>query len=243
MTFELIVLALVMLGASFCSAVAGFAMNLIAAGVLLHIMTPQELAPLLPACSLCVQAVTLRAVWHAIDWPRLWRYVVPGVIGTPVGVWLLGAGSVRGLVIFIGVLLVLYSGYMLTRLMLRRPPPEVRANRGIDVAVGFGSGVLGGIGGFSGPLMALWVDIQGLNKNQARALLQPFIAGLQVMATGTLLVKGYFTTQTWTMLAVAVPALVVGSWLGLKAYHAMPPQLFRISLLTLLMVSGLSLLW
>lgn len=243
MPFELIVLALVCLGASFCSAVAGFAFNLIAAGVLLHFISPQELAPLLTMCSLCVQALTLRAVWHAIDWRRLALYLLPGLVGTPLGVWLLGAGSVGLLVAGVGVLLILYSTYMLLRLVLRRPPPAIAPSRGVDVAVGFGSGVLGGIGGFTGPLMALWVDIQGLRKDEARALMQPFIVGLQIAASASLAWKGYYTRDTLVMLAVALPALLLGSWAGLKAYRALPPQAFRVALLVLLLASGLSLLW
>jgi hypothetical protein len=43
------------------------------------------------------------------------------------------------------------------------------------------------------------------------------------------------------LLATALPALVVGTWLGVQAYRVIPAQGFRVVLLGLLLLSGLSL--
>ena len=44
-----------------------------------------------------------------------------------------------------------------------------------DAAVGFFGGVLGGIGGYSGVVPAIWAQLRGWPKDVARAFYQPFI--------------------------------------------------------------------
>jgi hypothetical protein len=53
---------------------------------------------------------------------------------------------------------------------------------------------------------------------------------------------GFFTTEALVLTAAATPALVLGTMLGLRAYRVLPAQGFRVVLLGLLLVSGLSLL-
>lgn len=228
--------------AAFCAGMAGFAFNLVAAGILFHVLSPQVTAPVLVLGSLLVQSISLPLVWPYIEWRRLAPFVLAGLLGTPLGVWLLGAASGSAIADGIGILLVLYAGWMLARIALRLAPPSFSAPAGADGAVGFASGVLGGVGGFSGALPAIWTDAQGWPKQQARALMQPFIVIMQAVAGIGLAAGGFFTRDSAVMLLIALPALLLGTFLGLRAYALLPQQGFRVVLLTLLLISGLSLL-
>jgi hypothetical protein len=204
-------------------------------------VTPQEIAPVLVLGSLLIQSVTLRAVWPAIRWPVLKPYVFAGVLGTPFGVWALSVVEARVIVGGIGLLLVVYAGFMLARIALRLAPPELSAGSRADAVVGFLAGALGGIGGFSGALPAMWTDLKGLRKDDARAIFQPFIVAMQIIAAAGLAYAGFFTLETAKTLLMALPALALGTWLGLQAYRVIPAEGFRLVLLGLLFLSGLSL--
>jgi uncharacterized membrane protein YfcA len=241
MSFDLLALLGGCFIAAFCSGLAGFAFNLVAAGILYHWVTPQEIAPVLVLGSMLIQSVTLRVVWPAIRWPVLKPYVFAGVLGTPFGVWALSVVEARVIVAGIGILLVGYAGFMLARIALRLSPPKLSAGPRADAVVGFFAGALGGIGGFSGALPSMWTDVKGLRKDEARAIFQPFIVVMQIIAAAGLAYAGFFTLETGRTLLIALPALALGTWLGMRAYRVIPAEGFRLVLLGLLFLSGLSL--
>jgi hypothetical protein len=228
--------------AGFCAGMAGFAFVLVAASMLLHVVSPAVTAPVLVLGSLMSQGMSLPALWKHIEWPRMRFFVGLSLLGVPVGLLVLSHGPAGMIVGFVGLLLVVYSGYMLARIALRMAPPEVAGSRAADGAVGFASGILGGIGGFVGALPAMWADIQGWPKDRARAFMQPFIVFMQAITSVGLAFTGFFTMHALILTALATPALVAGTWLGLRAYRVLPAQGFRVVLLGLLLVSGISLL-
>ena len=227
--------------AAFCAGMAGFAFVLVAAGILLHFIPPTVTAPVLVLGSLLVQSLAVRPVLPDVDWPRMRLYVGAATLGIPVGLLILRYGPARAIVTGVGVLLVVYSAYMLARLLMRRAPRGIAAGRAADGVIGFLSGILGGIGGYVGALPAMWADIQGMEKRAARALTQPFIVFMQAIGCVGLAVGGFFTRDALLLTATAVPAMLLGTFLGLRAYAALPAQAFRVALLLLLLVSGVSL--
>ncbi|MBU8537797.1 sulfite exporter TauE/SafE family protein [Falsiroseomonas tokyonensis] len=242
MSFEILILLAGCFIAAFASGLAGFAFNLIAAGILFHWLPPQQTAPVLVLGSLLIQLGTLGAIWPSLRWQVLRPYILGGVLGTPLGVLVLARVDAAAIVMGVGLLLVAYAGWALLGIARRRPVSAVRAGAGADAAVGFASGILGGVGGFSGALPAMWGDLKGLRKDEARAIFQPFIVAMQIAAAIALLAGGFFGRESARMLLVALPALALGAWLGVLAYRRIPAEGFRLVLLGLLLVSGLSLL-
>ena len=227
--------------AAFASGMAGFAFNLIAAGILFHWLPPQETAPVLVLGSLLIQAGTLRVVLPLVRWSVLRPYLIGGVLGTPFGVLVLRLASAEAIATGMGAVLVLYAGYSLARLLLRRRPHALRAPPAADAGIGFVAGAMGGIGGFSGALPVMWGDLKGLPAPEARAIFQPFIVAMQVVAAIGLVAGGFFGWETLWRLLATLPALALGGWLGVRAYRVIPASAFRVVLLCLLLLSGLSL--
>jgi uncharacterized protein len=239
---EIVLVSAGSLIAAFCASIAGFAFVLVGAAVLLQFLPPALVAPVLVIGSLVVQGIGTAAVWRDIPWPRVGLYVGTATLGIPLGLAFLTLGPARWIVAGVGVLLVVYAGYTLARIALRMAPPAVTGTRGHDVAVGFASGILGGIGGYVGALVGMWADMQSMAPRDTRALMQPFIAIMQAITILGLIVTGFFTQEAMILTATAVPALLLGTWLGLKAGKRLPAQGFRLVLLSLLLVSGISLL-
>lgn len=228
--------------AAFCATIAGFAFVLVGAAILLQFLSPALVAPVLVMGSLIVQGIGTWSVRAHIPWPRLWLYVGTACVGLPAGIVILALGPARVVVVGVGLLLVLYAGYTLARIALRVTPRRISLTRGRDVAVGVIAGVLGGIGGYVGALPAMWADLQGMPPQETRALMQPFIAIMQAITILGLALTGFFTQEAIFLTVTAVPALLLGTWAGLRVADRMSAQAFRLVLLGLLLVSGIFLL-
>ena len=78
-----IVTVAVYLTATFAAAlvtgVAGFAFGLVAAGVWLYILTPMQTATLIIAFGLVVQGISVWKLRHALQWSRLWPFLLGAV--------------------------------------------------------------------------------------------------------------------------------------------------------------------
>jgi uncharacterized membrane protein YfcA len=228
--------------AAFCAGLAGFAFVLVGAALLLHVMPPALTAPVLVIGSLIVQGIASWQLRRDIAWGRLRLHVIAATLGLPLGLAALTLGPARWIIAFVGVLLVVYAGYTLARIALRIAPPPLPAGPRADAVVAFASGILGGIGGYVGALVGMWADATGASPGATRALLQPFIAIMQALTILGLALTGFFTREALWLTVSALPALLLGTWLGIRAYGIIPAQGFRLVLLSLLLLSGLSLL-
>jgi uncharacterized membrane protein YfcA len=103
--------------------------------------------------------------------------------------------------------------------------------------VGFGGGILGGIGGYSGVLPAIWTQLRGWPKDVARSTYQSFIVMAHV---ATLLLVGVVALD-WAglvLFGIALPGLLLGAWLGWTVYGRLDDERFRRAFAGLLLISG-----
>src|SRR3979490_2993958 len=90
---------------------SGFAFGLVAASIWLYILTPLQTATLIVAFGLIVQGYSVWKLRHALEWARLWPFLLGAAVGVPVGVAILGWANPSQVRASIGVFLVLYSLY------------------------------------------------------------------------------------------------------------------------------------
>jgi uncharacterized protein len=224
--------------AALVAGVAGFAFGLVAAAVWLHVLTPLQTTTLIVAFGLIVQGYAVWKLRRALKPARLLPFIVGGVFGLPVGVELLRWAPAESLRIAVGILLILFSLYSLARPQFR----QIEAGgRLADGGVGVLSGVLGGMTGLGGNLPTIWCNIRGWPKDEQRAVFQPtgvaIFVGTALFLGGT----GSITRDTIRLFLIGLPALLAGSWLGLKLYGELNEAGFRRVVLILLLVSGLAL--
>jgi len=225
----------VFLGA-FVSGFAGFAFSAVAGAILLHTLLPMEAVPLMMACSVGVQATNLWALRRDIEWKQSLVLVFGGILGVPIAVSLLQTADARTFREVFGLAVAFYAGYMLIR-------PTFSGlqlmNRSRNALIGFGGGLIGGLTAMPGALPTIWCDMHGVPKNQQRGLVQPFIAAMQVFALTLMLIHNDLSADVFTNLLLSIPALVVGSVLGILAFRSVSERIFRRIILFILLVSGL----
>jgi uncharacterized membrane protein YfcA len=175
---------------------------------------------------------------HAIRWPRVLPFVAAAAPGVAIGVLILRWANPAHLRAGIGVFLVLYALYAL----LRPPIQLVRAAVAADVAVGFLSGILGGMTGFAGILIVIWSGMRGWPPDVQRGVFQPASVATVMMSGVALGLGGAISRDTIELFLIGLPALALGTWVGFALYGKLDPANFRRVTLVLLLLSGLPLI-
>jgi uncharacterized membrane protein YfcA len=172
MGLERVVLLVVgALAGGIVNGLTGFGTAITALGIWVLVIPPTAAASLAIICSIVSQLQTVHLIWRAIDWKRVSFFVVPGLVGVPIGTWLLPHIDPRLFKFGVGFFLVVYPAYVLLR---RRHIASASGGRVADGAAGFGGGVVGGLTGMSGVLPVIWTDVRGWSKEQRRSVLQVF---------------------------------------------------------------------
>jgi uncharacterized membrane protein YfcA len=239
-TATIIIVAAGALLGGFVSGLAGFGTGLVALGIWLHAVSPAQAASLVIICSVVAQMQTIPAIWHAIDFRRIWPMLAAGVLGVPLGVKLLdhiNPGSFR---LGIGLLLIIFSATML----IGRTGLKIHwGGRTADAAIGLGGGILGGLAGLSGPLPTMWATLRGWSKDQRRGVFQAYNLTVLTVALLTHAAEGLITRDVGWLLLAALPGTLSGAWLGAHAYRRLSDHHFHQVVLGLLGVSGITLIW
>ena len=224
--------------AALVAGIAGFAFGLVAAAAWLHFLSPAESAALILGLGAVVQGVAVWKLRRAVLLSRLWPFVVGGALGVPLGAELLRWVEPQILRAATGIVLVGYCAYVL---ISARLPAVPGAGRLADGGVGIASGVLGGATGLSGILPTVWCQIRGWPKDQQRAVFQPVAVVIHLLAAIYLGAVGLIGERTIALFALALPAVLAGTWVGLKVYGGIGDATFRRVVLALLLISGIAL--
>jgi len=224
--------------AALVTGVAGFAFGLVAAAVWLHLLTPIQTATLIIAFGLVVQGISVWKLRHALRWHRLWPFLFGAAFGVPLGDAVLDWARPDHVRATVGAVLVLYSAYGLARPAMK---PVKRGGATADASVGFLNGILGGLTGLAGILTTIWCGVRGWPKDEQRAVFQPIGVAIFAMSGLWLGISGAISTDTAWFFVIGLPALLAGTWLGLKLYGLLDEAGFRKIVLLLLLVSGIAL--
>lgn len=233
-------LVIVLLGAAvagFAQGVSGFAFALVALSIWAWAVPPQLAAPMSVFGALVGQVVVLPWVWRGFDWSKLWPLLLGGLMGVPLGVYLLHWLDPDVFKLTLGVFLLVYCPVML----LYPPRTEPAYNRIGDGLAGFAGGMLGGIGGMSGPVPTLWTTIRGWSKDVQRGMLMAFNICMHVATMTVYVSTGTITREALIMFAWITPALIVPAIIGVQLFHRLDQRAFRRMILVLLTLSGIAL--
>ena len=225
--------------AAFVTGAVGFADGLILNAFWLHIMEPASAVALIIVSSFLIHAIPLYKLRKTLDYSRLKPFALFGVIGFPFGMWALTRINPEVFKITIGFLLLGYGLWMLIR---SKSSAKMSQKPMLDGVVGLNGGFMGGFAGLAGLLPTLWVGMQNLPKNVQRGTFEPYILIVNLVGIAVFFIAGKITMQVGVDLLWALPALIIGSWLGVKVYPLINDTVFRKTVLVLILLSGLMLL-
>ena len=108
--FTLIVTVFSIFAGSLAAGLAGFAFSAISGAILFHWLAPIEAVPLLLACSITTQLLSITRLWHTMRWRQCVPYLLGGFAGVPVGTKL---ADPHTFAVWFGIFLICYSLYTL----------------------------------------------------------------------------------------------------------------------------------
>jgi uncharacterized membrane protein YfcA len=218
----------------------GFGTALTAIGIWIYAIPPTVAASLAIICSVVSQTQTLHLIWRAIDWRRVLFFVVPGILGVPIGTLLLPHIDPKLFKLVIGCFLIVYPAYVLIR---KRQIKSAWGGTVADGIIGFGGGILGGLTGLSGVLPIVWTDVRGWSKEQRRSIVQFYNMAILSLALVSHAFSGLLTWQVVVSAAIALPGTIAGAWFGAFLYRRLADHGYQRVVMALLLISGLGLIW
>lgn len=231
----------VLLGGAFAGGVinglAGFGTALFALGFWLQVLPAAQAVAMVVVMSVVSGLQGLWIVRGEIrrNPGRLARFLLPALVGIPLGVALLSVVSATLLKIVIAGFMLLYGGFFLLR---RSLPRFERSTPVLDSLVGFAGGVLGGAASLSGALPTMWCAMRPWPKGETRAVLQPFNVVVLALTALLFLLNGLYTSETLVLMAIALPVTMIGAQLGLSVFRRLGDEQFRVLLIGLMFTSG-----
>lgn len=225
----------------FINGLAGTGTALFALGFYLIVLDPIRAVAVIVVMAILVGLQGLWVVRHTVmSHPkRVLRFVIPGLIGVPIGVPLLNVIDASTLRIAVAVCLILYGAYFSVRKSLpafSRPTPKA------DMLVGLTGGVLGGAAALAGVVPQLWLSLRPWSKSETRGVLQPFNMAVMCTTIVLLFLKGAYDTVTLYALMVTIPSGVLGAQIGILVFGVLSDTMFRRLLIAMTFVMGLAIL-
>jgi uncharacterized membrane protein YfcA len=226
--------------ASLLSSIAGFAFSAICGAMLFHLSDdPVQVVQVMVMCSIANQITMTWAGRRDIVWRELAVYLAGGMLGLAGGVWILLHTDHTHYIPALGLFLLAYGLYM----MLREPMVIRRQHTTLDFLMGLLGGITGGAAGFPGAFVTIWCSMKGWDKTRQRAVFQPFILIMQVVALlliSLLRRQGAGGPGLDTNDLLFIPASLLGTSIGLALYRRMSDGQFARAVNILLIASGLS---
>jgi len=205
------ILALILAGAvagGFVNGLTGFGTALTGLPLWLQALEPVIAAQLASACSVLGHLATLPQIWRGGSWRQMMPMLVAGLLGVPIGTWLLPLISLATFKLAVGLVLIIYCGFMLVAAGRVRLPAGGRA---VEAAVGFCAGILGGLAGLSGILPTAYAALKDWPKAERRTLFQAFNSLILTAMLVASVVQGLVGMGALLALAVAIPGTLIGS--------------------------------
>ena len=225
--------------AGFVQGLTGFGFGLVAMSLWAWVLPPQLAAVLAVFGALTGQVLAAFTVRRGFDLRLVGPFITGGLLGLPLGLWLLPHLDAIRFRAGVGALLAVWCPLMLFSGRL----PRIRlGGRWADGVAGACGGFTGALGGFTGVIPTLWCTLRGLERDAQRAVIQNFNLTLLAVTLASYLASGLVTRPMLPLLATVAPALVLPALLGMKVYLGISPLAFRNVVLGLLTLSGIAML-
>jgi len=226
---------LIVLVAMFTQTTVGFGSALIAMPFLIVILGPDVARP---AFMLAAYTGGVTLMWqYRKDWqlPDVKFVIVGTLVGIPVGTWVAGSMDKDMFMLVLGIIIICYSLYALSGFKLK----EIRREWG--TVFGFCSGILHSAYNVGGPPLVMYNSAHNWEARRFKGNTQAtfFIMGMFVIFEHFR--TGNITPVVLQNVALMLPAMFVGIFIGLRVEKYIKQSVFRKIVMVLLLIIGLNL--
>jgi uncharacterized membrane protein YfcA len=179
--------------------------------------------------------------WRLIVWKEI-RRVLPGsLIGVCIGMYFLTQIDPQPLGRALGIFVIIYALYTM---LFAGHTPQVpsRWMPVVAVVTSFAAGLIGALfGGAAGPLYVIYLNAARLAKDAFRVTITTIMLFQGLVRVAGYAVFGFYDAHALLLLAMALPLMLAGSWLGVRLIRRFDQTLFNRAVGVVLLASGAAL--
>jgi uncharacterized membrane protein YfcA len=200
---------------------------------------------LVPVWTLLGIASSLTIVGHErrhVDVRAILPFLPWCLLGIALGLYLFTTLEARTLSRGLGVLVIGYAGYSLWA-MMRKQTGDPSHRRIVAPLASTLSGAVGAMfGTMATVFFVMYLDTRNLAKHAFRATMSAMLIVLSVIRGIGYYAVGEFTRESLVLFAAALPAMLIGIYIGNRVHLALSETTFRKLVIAILFVCGIPLL-
>jgi len=223
----------------FVNGMTGFGFALMASGLWLQILAPTLVVPLVVVSMLASNLQALPRVWHMIEARRTLPLALGGVLGVPLGVWLLPQIPIDQFKLAVVVLILL--NFLFISVLRNRLHLPARYENASPLA-GFLGGIFAGLNGLSGVVTTIWSGLFGWSKREKRGVFQGYNLIMALTSLAFFYSRGYLNAEFFYYAVIVIPISLISAFIGVRVFERLADLQFTILINGLLLFSAFNLL-
>ena len=231
MSIEILLIALIVLLASFTQGFSGFGFQLVTLSLLSFFVDLKFAIPLCALLGLAINVYLIISLREHIKIFELKRLIIGSIIGIPLGVYFLSEADPHLIKLLLGIVLLIFVGISSTKI--------IKTN-GLNVKWGylFGlvSGLLGGAFNTNGPPVLIYFHLQGWDKFKLKASITGFFIFSSVLIVASHLVSGLTDSSILTNSLYYLPSVILGQFLGKIMFNRISSEVYHKFILSFLAI-------
>lgn len=229
-----IYLFLTVVFASTMQSITGFGFNIVGTPILMMFIAPKQVISLAIFGALILNLMVIHKTKGQGSMQMVLPMFAASTVGILPGVYVLKIADGSLLKLAVGIIVIIMSAAMAFNFSV-----TIKRERLAAVVAGGIGGFMGGATSMSGPVVAMFLMNQKQDKAAFRANLVRFFCLGNIMTLATMYFMGAVDTTVFGLAGYIVPGVLVGTWLGEKAFRRVSPSLFRQLVIVVLIVCGL----
>lgn len=207
------------------------------------VMSLKTIVPMVTFLGIISSCFILRGNLHHIRWPALWRVMPFCLVGVLTGLYFFKTLDSAALARSLGVFVIGYGLYSLC--MTWRTAAKLKIPMWLAIpAAGSAAGFVGTIfGSMAGMFFAIYLDLLKLDKSGFRSTVAAILLSLGICRGLGYASVGSYDRAALLACLVAVPAMLIGVWIGNHIHANLNDVAFKRFVAIILIGSGLPLLF
>ena len=232
-----LIVAITMLASALTQTLTGFGSALVAMSILPSLLGITVASPLVALMAITLESILLLRLRGSFNFKAVWRLSLAALVGIPIGIMLARSNNEDLVLTVLGLVLIGYSLYALLSPRL----PELKHPVWAFV-FGFIGGILSGAYNVAGPAAVIYGDCRRWRPDEFRSNLQAFFLINDCFVLINHGLAGNLQPIVWSYYLVALPAILIGIFFGLKLDRRINPDTFRKLVQVLLIIMGVRLI-
>lgn len=212
------------------------------ASILALVLTPgQALGVMLPLLML-MDVANLKPYWRKWHWPSARLLILGGIPGIVIGALVYRITSDDVIRFLIGAMSVGFVLWQLARARGWVKASDVQLTDRAGLLAGAAAGFTSFVSHAGGPPAAIYMLSLKLGKTQFQANTVIVFWAINLIKAFFYAFLGIFTLQTLLVDVALAPFALIGAWIGVKAHHLVPENVFFAITYVLLLLTGTKLI-